>query len=95
MNSAVVIASMIRSFSINILPGIPGKLSESPYGITTVHACVGIVGVALGVFVALRGNNLVPKAMRFRNYKAFMRTAYAVYMLATLLGVGVYIVTYG
>jgi len=94
LNTIVVLTAMISSFSINILPGLPRKLNESLYGVTTVHALVGMVGLVLGVFVTLRGNNLVPKALRFRNYKLFMRTAYALYMSATLLGVVVYIVTY-
>jgi hypothetical protein len=45
----------------------------------------------LGIFVVLRGNNLVPSALRFKNYKLFMRTSYALYMLATALGVIVYV----
>jgi hypothetical protein len=39
----------------------------------------------------LRGNGLVPSALQFRDYKRFMRTSYALYMLATLLGVVVYL----
>jgi plastocyanin len=44
--------------------------------------------------VALRGNELVPRALKFRNYKLFMRTAYGMYMLVTLLGIWVYSVWY-
>jgi len=50
--------------------------------------------VLLGVFVALRGNELVPRALRFKNYKAFMRPAYAIYMAGTVLGVVLYLVVY-
>ena len=94
LNTIVVLITMISSFMVHILPGIPGKLNESLYWITTVHALVGMVGLVLGVFVVLRGNKLVPKALRFENYKLFMRTSYALYMLATLLGVVVYIDMY-
>ena len=58
---------MVKSFVINILLGIPTKLSESSYGITTAHALNGGIGLLLGLFVDLGGNGLVPKAMRFRN----------------------------
>jgi uncharacterized membrane protein YozB (DUF420 family) len=44
--------------------------------------------------VVLRANKLVPKRLRFKNYKRFMRTSYALYMLATLLGVVVYLEVY-
>jgi uncharacterized membrane protein YozB (DUF420 family) len=48
----------------------------------------------LGVFVVLRGHNLVPKAMRFKDYKPFMRGAYVLYLLSTLLGIVVYVSVY-
>jgi putative membrane protein len=94
LNTLVVLFVMISSFLTHILPGIPGKLNQGDYAVTTVHALVGLVGLVLGVFIVLRGNQLVPKALRFSNYKLFMRTAYALYMLSTLLGVVVYILVY-
>jgi uncharacterized membrane protein YozB (DUF420 family) len=90
LNAVVVLVVMIRSFVVHILPGIPGKLLQGDYAVTTVHAIVGATGLLLGIFVVLRGNELVPKALRFKKYKPFMRTAYALYMAATLIGVLVY-----
>ena len=94
LNAVVVVSVMIGSFLAHILPGLPAKLAEGSYGVTTVHAFVGLVGLLLGVFVVLRGNKLVPHALRFANYKAFMRVAYALYMAATLIGVVVYVVAF-
>ena len=94
VNTVVVLLVMIASFIIYILPGIPGKLLEGTYGVTTVHAFIGMLGMLLGMFVVLRANGLVPHRLRFQNYKLFMRTAYALYMLATLIGVIVYVVVY-
>jgi uncharacterized membrane protein YozB (DUF420 family) len=94
LNTLVVTFTMISSFLMHILPGIPGKLNEGDYAVTTVHALIGMAGLVLGVFVVLRANKLVPKALRFGNYKLFMRISYCLYMLATLLGVVVYIVVY-
>jgi hypothetical protein len=94
LNTIVVLAVMIASFIIYILPGIPGKLLEGTYGVTTFHAFIGALGLFLGVFVVLRANGLVPKRFRFKNYKLFMRTSYVLYMLATLVGVIVYIAVY-
>lgn len=91
LNAVVVLGVMIRSFVVHILPGIPGKLLQGDYGITTVHAIVGTIGLLLGLFVVLRGNELVPKGLRFKNYKLFMRISYAMYMLATFTGVIVYV----
>jgi uncharacterized membrane protein YozB (DUF420 family) len=94
LNAVVVLVVMIRSFVVHILPGIPGKLLQGDYAVTTVHALVGAIGLLLGIFVVLRANGLVPKSLRFKKYKPFMRTAYALYMTATLLGVIVYTFTY-
>jgi uncharacterized membrane protein YozB (DUF420 family) len=90
LNAIVVLVVMIRSFVIHILPGIPAKLLQGDYAVTTVHAIIGASGLLLGIFVVLRGNELVPKSLRFKKYKPFMRTAYALYMAATLMGVIVY-----
>ena len=94
LNAIIVLSVMIRSFVIHILPGIPVKLLQGDFAVTTVHAIVGAAGLLLGIFVVLRANKLVPKSLRFKNYKPFMRSAYGLYMLATLLGVIVYLEVY-
>ena len=94
INAIVVLGVMVNSYVTHILPGIPSKLLEGDYGVTTVHAIIGTIGLLLGIFVVLRGNELVPNALRFKNYKLFMRTAYTLYMLATLLGIVVYVLAF-
>jgi uncharacterized membrane protein YozB (DUF420 family) len=94
LNAVLVLSWMVRAFVLYVAPEIPARLGQTSYAVTTVHAVVGAIGLILGLFVVLRGNELVPQALRFSNYKAFMRTSYALYMLGTLLGVIVYLVTY-
>jgi len=94
LNTLVVLISMVTSYIIHILPGIPAKLLQGDYAVTTLHGIIGAFALLLGVFVALRGNKLVPKRFRFKNYKHFMRWAYSLYMIATLAGVGVYIIVF-
>jgi uncharacterized membrane protein YozB (DUF420 family) len=94
LNTLVVLISMVTSFIAHILPGIPAKLNQDDYAVTTLHGLVGAIGLLWGIFVALRGNELVPKSLRFKNYKLFMRWAYALYMLATLGGIIVYIIVF-
>lgn len=94
LNALIVLSTMIRSYVIHILPGIPAKLLMGDYALTSVHALTGALGLSLGIFVVLRANGLMPKALRFRNYKRFMRTSYGLYMAATLLGTSVYLVVY-
>ena len=62
------------------------------YVVTTVHAVIGGAALIFGLFVTLRGNNLMIKPLRFNNYKPFMRAAFGLYMLATLAGIAVYLI---
>ena len=94
INAVAVLAIMVGSFVGFVLPNIPRKIAEPVTSITTIHAVIGTIAFLLGVFVVLRANKLVPKAWRFENYKLFMRTSYALYMLTTLIGIGVYAVNY-
>jgi uncharacterized membrane protein YozB (DUF420 family) len=94
INSLVVVISMVTSYIIHILPGIPAKLGQGDYAVTTAHAIVGAIALLLGIFVALRGNELVPVRLKFQNYKLFMRWAYGLYMLSTLGGVLIYIIVF-
>ena len=95
LNAALVLGWMIRSFVDNVWPQLPARLGQTPYAVATSHAVAGAIGVAFGSFVALRANELVPARLAFRDYKPFMRASYALYLLATLTGVVLYVVAYG
>jgi uncharacterized membrane protein YozB (DUF420 family) len=92
LNAILVLWLMILPFRDFVIRDQGGPRSPIFYTVTIVHALVGAVALPFGMFVMLRGNKLVPKALRFSNYKLFMRTSYALYILATLIGVLVYIV---
>jgi hypothetical protein len=95
LNAAVVLAWMIRSFVLYVYPAIPSKLGHGSYAVATTHAVVGVIGSVLGVFVVLRASEIVvPHRWRFGNYKLVMRSSYALYMLGTATGVGLYVVAY-
>ena len=68
----------------------------SGFGVTVMcWSAGGALGLLLGVFVVLVGHELLPQRLRFVNYKPYMRGAYALYMLGTVMGVVVYVVVYG
>ena len=94
LNSLSVLISMVTSYINNILPGIPSKLGQGDYALTTLHSILGAVGFFFGIFVTLRGNELVPHRLRFNNYKLFMRWSYGLYMLGTLSGCLIYIIVF-
>ena len=95
LNAVPVVFWMIRSFRLFVLPGLPGNLSKSIDALTTVHAVTGLIGVVLGLFIAIRANQLAARGQSLRRYKNAMRAAYVVYLLGTALGVWVYIALYG
>lgn len=95
LNAVPVIAWMIRSFRLFVLPGLPGNLGRSIDALITVHAVTGLIGVAMGLFIMIRANQLTARGQSLRRYKNAMRVAYVVYLLGTGLGVWVYVALYG
>jgi plastocyanin len=94
LNIALVVTVMLGSFLQAAAPGLPGRIAEPYYYVAVVHGLIGLVAFVFGAFVMLRGNGLVPRALKFRNYKLFMRTAYGLYMAATALGAWLYATWY-
>ena len=90
INLALVLTVMFGSFLLGVQPGLPQRAAEPYYAVAIMHGVVGLLAAAFGTFVMLRGNELVPRPLKFNNYKRFMRIAYAGYLVATALGVWVY-----
>ena len=95
LNAIPVVVWMIRSYWLYVRPDLPGNLSRSIDALTTVHAVAGLVGVAIGMFVVIRAGTLTARGESVARYKNWMRAAYVVYLVATVLGVWVYIELYG
>jgi uncharacterized membrane protein YozB (DUF420 family) len=91
LNAILVLWLMVLPFRDFVLRDVGGPRPTIFYAVTTLHALFGAVAFPFGMFVTLRGNGLVPKALKFNNYKLFMRTAYGLYMFTTLLGILVYL----
>lgn len=94
VNATVVISFMINSFIVHILPGLPSKLFQGDYAVTTIHALIGAAGLLLGLYNVIQAHKLVPEKLRFRRFKLMMRISYSLYMLATVGGVTVYLLVY-
>lgn len=92
INLIMVLWMMVLPFRDFILQDQGGPREGFFYTVTALHALTGLSATVFGIFVVLRGHKLMPRFLRFRNYKPFMRTAYSLYIAATLLGVAVYMV---
>lgn len=92
LNAVLVLWLMILPYrDFVVAPNNPGLLPLPAIATTRIHAAVGALALVFGLYVTLSANKLMPKFLRFSNYKAFMRVAYALYMLATFIGLFVYI----
>lgn len=92
LNLLMVLWMMILPFRDFVVRDIGGPRPTLFYTVTSVHAIIGFIALTFGLFVTLRGNELVPQPLKFNNYKLYMRIAYGLYMAATLLGVWVYVI---
>lgn len=90
LNILLVLWLMLLPYRDFVLRDSGGPREALFYVTTSVHATVGFFAFFLGNFVVLRGHQLVPTRLRFNDYKLFMRTAYGLYMLTTILGVWTY-----
>jgi len=67
------------------------KLGNRVNVAAAAHVTVGTLALLLGIYVVLvAGTPVIPKAVRFGNYKAWMRTLITIWWLALLLGVLTY-----
>ena len=92
VNLIFVLWLMVLPFRDFVVRDFGGSRLALFYAITSLHATAGFTALVFGWYVILRGHGIMPKALRFQNYKPFMRAAYGLYFLATVLGVIVYIV---
>lgn len=94
-NLVLVEFVMVGSFQANIRPGLPADLPKHPYyWLTTLHALLGGITMLIGVYILLRMNKLLPKALRVSWWKTLMRVALAGYWLVTILGFITYYIWY-
>lgn len=94
VNLILVLWMMIlpfRDFVVVEGGAVPRPRPSYFYLVTTLHAVAGFTALIFGWFVVLRGHNIMIPALRFENYKPYMRVAYGLYFLATLLGITVYL----
>lgn len=86
---------MAPIFHAGVEPGLPHRLRESFYSVATAHAAFGTVAEVFGLYVILvAGTKLLPQALRFKNYKRWMRLELALWWLTILLGLSTYFVWY-
>lgn len=91
LNIPVIALTMIPSFKVHVLTGIPAKLARAYYGLATMHAALGSVAEIAGLYILLAaGTKVLPENLRFMRYKLWMRSVLVLWWVVLLLGMGTY-----
>lgn len=92
VNLAVVVLTMIPSFSAQVLPRIPAKLGKAYFALATTHATLGSCTELAGLYILLAaGTSILPTRLRIHSYKAWMRTVLVLWWIVLLLGTLTYL----
>ena len=96
LNLVMIALIMVPSFRLQVAPRIRKTTSDLYYTFPAIHAALGTIAELLGLYVVLvaLGVKIVPRGLRFRNYRAWMRTTLVLWWLVIGLGVGTYVVWY-
>jgi uncharacterized membrane protein YozB (DUF420 family) len=96
LNLWVIAQFMVSSFRRQIAPEIPASLGELHYAIAAVHGVLGTIAELLALYVVLvAGTNILPKRLRFWQYKLWMRLVLGLWWIELLLGLAMYVQWYG
>jgi len=95
LNLLMIFLIMAPSFHKQVQPQVPGGLKEAYYLVPYIHATLGTIAEVLGLYIVLvAATKLLPKKLRFRRYKPWMRIELALWWLVILIGVSTYYIWY-
>jgi len=95
LNLLMIGLVMGPSFQQQVKPALPKVLHKWYYKVATVHAGLGITAEFLGLYIVIvAGTNVLPRWLRFNNWKWWMRTELVLWTIVLLSGVGTYCAWY-
>ena len=95
LNLVAIAGVMWPSFDTLVLPRLTGHLHKRFFEVAMFHGVLGGVAELLGLYILLvAGTNLVPEALRFRQWKIWMRVELMLWVVVLAGGIGTYIVWY-
>jgi plastocyanin len=95
LNLALIAGIMAPSFGAQVKPHLAEATRSAYFAVPLAHAALGTLTELLGLYVILvAGTSLLPKSVRFSNYKPWMRTTLALWWIVIALGIGIYTIWY-
>jgi len=92
LNLLAIGGVMAPSFRRQVFAHVSSGWRDAHYAVPTIHAVLGASAELLGLYVVLVAINILPERLRFRNYKAWMRTTLTLWWVVVIWGLGVYYV---
>ena len=89
VNCALVLCIMLPSLQNAKLKSL-ADFAKLPAGLAWLHASIGALTVAAGLWLVLQMNDVLPPRWHLRGWKTLMRVTLAGYWAVALLGVAVY-----
>ena len=86
---------MWPSFRQQVKPALSKGLHKWYYEVAMLHALLGTTAELLGLYIVIpAGTNVLPRWLRFRHWKWWMRTELVLWVIVLLTGVGTYCAWY-
>ena len=95
LNLLMIGLVMGPSFQQQVMPALSKARHRSYYQAATIHAGLGITAELLGLYIVIvAGTNVLPRWLRFKHWKWWMRTELVLWMIVLLSGLGTYCAWY-
>jgi uncharacterized membrane protein YozB (DUF420 family) len=95
LNLLMIGLVMGPSFQQQVKPALFKVRHRSYYRAATIHAGLGITAELLGLYIVIvAGTNALPRWLRFKHWKWWMRTELVLWVIALISGVGTYCAWY-
>ena len=95
LNVLMIGLVMWPSFQQHVKPALSKVHHKWYYEVAIMHAALGIMAELLGLYIVIvAGTELLPRWLRFNNWKWWMRTELVLWMIVLLNGVGTYCAWY-
>lgn len=86
---------MWPSFRQQVEPAVSKGLHKWYFEIATIHALLGMAAEILGLYiVTVAGTNVLPRRLRFKQWKHWMRAELLLWEIVLLSGMGTYCAWY-
>jgi uncharacterized membrane protein YozB (DUF420 family) len=95
LNLLMIGLVMWPSFQQQVQPALSKGLHKWYYQVAILHAILGVMAEFLGLYVVIMaGTNLLPRFLRSKHWKWWMRAELVLWVIVLLSGVGTYCAWY-